>query len=108
MLVPPHPRMELLLELNLVKEPGHGSVCGQGGKRIRALRDHIWKDVSRSLGILDKILQKKTSKIFSPSQLMRGDFWLCKEVCKGFMVHMYNKLLTLQVWLPMIENFHDS
>ena len=57
----------LLLELNIVKVIIHGSVHGQGGKKTRASRDCVQKDVSRSLGIVDDTLWKKVSKVFSPS-----------------------------------------
>ena len=67
MLVPPQSRIVLLLEPNVVKEGGHGSVCGHGGEKIRASRDGIWKDVSIALSVLSATPGKKISKIFGPA-----------------------------------------
>ena len=53
MLVPPQLRIILLFKLNLAKEIRYRTVCGQEGKKIKALRDHLWKYISRALGVLD-------------------------------------------------------
>ena len=95
MLVPPQLRIMLLLELNLVKEVGNSSVYSQRGQKIKESRDCIPKDTSRFLGILDSTPWKKIRKIFSPSQLMRGEIWLCKKVCQGSMVYMHNALVIM-------------
>ena len=65
MAVPPQLRIVLLLEPNLVKEVKHSGVHGYGGEEIRALRDGIWKDVSRAPSVLNATPGKKISKIFS-------------------------------------------
>ena len=65
--VPLQLRIVFNLWPNLIKELGHSSVCGQGGQEIRASRDHIWKDFSRSLGALNTTPWKKISKIFGPA-----------------------------------------
>ena len=64
--VPPQLRIVLLLELNLVKEVGHSHVHGHTGQEINVSGDGIWKDVNKSLGILNATLRKEISKIFSP------------------------------------------
>ena len=64
--VPPQLRIMLLIELNLVKEVGHGGVRGHGCEEIRASGDGVWKNISRSLAALNTILKKKISKIFGP------------------------------------------
>ena len=70
--IPPQLRIVLLIKLNLVKEVGRGSVYGYRSEKTRASgrmpwRDDIWKDVSRSLSVLNTTQGKKISNIFSPS-----------------------------------------
>ena len=65
--VPPQLRIVLLLEPNLVKKVRHSRVHSHGGKEIRVSRDSVRKDIYRSLSVLNAILGKKISKIFSPA-----------------------------------------
>ena len=51
--VPLQLRIILLFKPNLVKKVRCSSVHGQRGQKIRASRDHIRKDISRFLGVLD-------------------------------------------------------
>ena len=51
--VPAQVEIILLLELNLIRQIGFSHVHGYGGKKFRASRDGIWKDLSRALGILN-------------------------------------------------------
>ena len=64
--VPPQLKSVLLLEPNLTKEVRHSCICGHTGKEIWALRDGIWEDVVKSLGVLNATLKMKISKILSP------------------------------------------
>ena len=63
--VPPQLRIVLLSKQNLVKEIRCGSVCGQGGTQVRALGDHIRKDINESLGVLDAT--EENQQDFQPS-----------------------------------------
>ena len=67
MLIPPQLRNVLFFEPKLVKEVECNSVCGQGGKKMRASKDCIQKDISKALGVLDNTPWKKICKVFSPS-----------------------------------------
>ena len=64
--VPSQLGIVLLLEPNLAKEVGHSSVHGQRGNKIRVMRDCIQKDVSGSLGVLEKTPWKKNQQDFQP------------------------------------------